>query len=60
MNIALELAVQRLEKKLRSKGWKRLEKKLYKRTLRRSLPPLLRLLTKAVFDTYTSKAIAAI
>ena len=59
ISTTLDHAVQRLEKKPR-KDWKRLNEKLYTRTLRRSLPPLQRSLTKAALDTYTSEVTAAI
>lgn len=55
----LDLAVQRLEKRTR-KDWKRLDVKLYTKTLRHSLPPLRRPLTKTALDTYTSEVTSVI
>lgn len=59
ISTTLDLAVQRLEKRLR-KDWKRLDKKLYTTTLRRSLHPLRRLLTKTALDAYTGEVTSAI
>jgi hypothetical protein len=51
--------VQRLEKRLR-KNWKKLDERLYIKTLGRSLPPLRRPLTKTALDTYTREVTSAI
>jgi len=59
ISTTLDLAVQRLEKTPR-KNWKRLDEKLYTKTLRHSLPPLQRPLTKTALDTYTSEVASAI
>jgi ribonuclease HI len=55
----LDFAVQRLEKRPR-KDWKRLDVKLYTKTLRQSLPPLRRPLTKTALDAYTGEVTSAI
>lgn len=59
ISTTLDLAVQRLEKTPR-KNWKRLDEKLYTKTLRHSLPPLRRPLTKTALNTYTSEVTSAI
>jgi hypothetical protein len=59
ISTTLDLAVQRLEKRPR-KDWKRLDEKLYTKTLRHSLPPLRRPLTKTALDAYTSEVTFAI
>jgi hypothetical protein len=59
ISTTLDLAVQRLEKRPR-KDWKRLDKKLYTKTLRHSLPPLQRPLTKTALNAYTSEVTSAI
>jgi exonuclease III len=59
ISTTLDLAVQRLEKKPR-KDWKRLDEKQYTKTLRHSLPPLRRPLTKTALDAYTSEVTFAI
>ena len=55
----LDLAVQRLEKTLR-KNWKKLDEKLYTKTLRHSLPLLRRPLTKTALDTYAGEIATAL
>jgi ribosome-associated translation inhibitor RaiA len=55
----LDFAVQHLEKRLR-KDWKRLDEKQYTKTLRHSLPPLQRPLTKTALNTYTIEVTSAI
>jgi exonuclease III len=59
ISTTLDLAVQRLEKKPR-KDWKRLDEKLYTKTLRHSLPPLRRPLTKTALNAYTGEVASAI
>jgi exonuclease III len=59
ISTTLDLTVQRIEKKPR-KDWKRLDEKLYTKTLRHSLPPFRRPLTKTALDAYTGEVTTAI
>jgi hypothetical protein len=59
ISTTLDLTMQRLEKRPR-KDWKRLDKELYTKTLRHSLPPLQRPLTKTALNAYTSEVTSAI
>ena len=59
ISTTLDLTVQCLEKRPR-KDWKRLDEKMYTKTLRHSLPLLRRPLNKTALDAYTGEVTCAI
>ena len=59
ISTTLDLTVQHLKERPR-KNWKRVDERLYTKTLRRSLPPLRRPLTKTALDAYTSEVTSVI